>query len=128
MREPRTYLKIFLVFIFGLLLIGYSVYQSRYLIIGPTIELGSPLDGTVTKEKIVEIRGRATNAAFVFLNDRQIFTDEAGNFREILLASEGYNIMTLRVKDGLGRERKLSRVFVYKGERATSSPAVLLHS
>lgn len=121
MREPRTYLKIALALTFFILLSLYALYQSRFLILGPQLTLITPLDGTTVREALVPVQGQVSNASFIYLNDRQIFADEHGVFHELLLAQNGYNIMTARVKDSFGRERKEVRQFMYKPSSASST-------
>lgn len=108
--------------------VGYSLYQSRFLLLGPTLIITKPIDGEVLAQKIVEVRGSVSNATFIYLDDRQIFADEKGVFREILLGSPGYNIMTIRVKDSFGREREEKREFILKLPTASSTATTTLHS
>ena len=48
------------------------------------------------------------------MNDRQMFTDEEGEFSEKLLLSYGYNIITVKAKDRFGRETKKTLELIYK--------------
>jgi hypothetical protein len=50
------------------------------------------------------MKGQAANVAYLSLNGRQIFTDEAGAWSEKLVARKGLSIMSVRGKDRLGRE------------------------
>jgi|SRR3989344_1265235 len=127
MRDIRTYIKIAAVALFVIALLSYTSYQSRFLITGPRIKVETPENGMASDKNLVYVSGTASNVSFIYLNDRQIFTDEEGNFREILLASPGYNIMTLRAKDTLGREKKVSREFIYNAPAATSTSTSTLH-
>ena len=91
-----------------LLLTVYSLFQARFLILGPGVTILSHKDGAVVHEPQVTLSGKARNAAWISLNDRQIFTDEEGFWSEKLILSEGLSIMTLRVRDRFGRERVTS--------------------
>ena len=93
-----------LLIILFVLLIAYSLYEARFLILGPQIWIDSPKDGEVAREPLVTIQGRAKNIAWISLNDRQIFTDEKGVWSEKLLVSEGVSIMTVSARDRFGRE------------------------
>ena len=94
---------VFLTVLF-LLLTSYSLYEARFLILGPQIWIENPQDGQVVTEPLVMIQGRSKNIAWISLNDRQIFTDEEGVWSEKLLVSEGVSIMTVSARDRLGRE------------------------
>ncbi len=95
-----------LLIILFLLLTIYSLYQARFLILGPQIKIESPQDGETVKNPLIIISGWANNVAWLSLNDRQIFTDEDGHWSEKLIVSEGLSIMTLRARDRFGRETR----------------------
>ena len=82
----------------------YVLFQARFLILGPQIWVTTPRDGDVVTSPVVDVSGRARNAAWLSLNGRQIFTDEKGLWSEKLLVSPGVSIMTLRARDRFGRE------------------------
>lgn len=92
--------------------LGYIVFQARYLIIGPRVVLSDehPL---LSNERQIFISGTAFNISHLWLNDRQIYTDVEGNFKEALVLENGYTIATLRAEDRYGRETEVSRPFVY---------------
>jgi len=98
--KPRHILLIVL-FLF---LASYSLYQARFLILGPSVTITNHLDGDVVNNPIVTVEGVAKNISWISLNDRQIFTDEKGFWSEKLIVATGTSIITARVKDRLGRE------------------------
>lgn len=110
--EASSVLKLFL----GVILLGmvvfYVVFQARFLITGPQIILAEE-PPTHQNERVVVLKGQAFNITHLWLNDRQIFTDENGNFEEALVLENGYTISTLRAKDRYGRETRVVRSFVY---------------
>jgi len=103
----------FLAILFALLIV-YSIYQARFLILGPQIWITSPQNGQAVKDPLVVISGRAKNVAWISLNDRQIFTDEEGSWSEELIVSNGISIMTVTARDRFGRETKKSVQIVLK--------------
>lgn len=98
---------IFLIVLF-ILLAAYSLFQARFLILGPQIWITSPTNGGVVESPLVIIQGRSNNIAWLSLNDRQIFTDESGVWSEKLIVSSGISIMTLKARDRFGRETQES--------------------
>ncbi|MEX2014055.1 MAG: hypothetical protein WD896_01735 [Parcubacteria group bacterium] len=98
--KPRYGVLIILFF----LLVTYSSYQARALIIGPRIWITSPEDGSILGSETVILEGQSKNIAWISLNGRQIFTDENGEWSEKLLVSPGTSIMTVRARDRFGRE------------------------
>lgn len=64
-------------------------------------------------ERQVFLSGTAYNISHLWLNDRPIYTDAKGNFKEALVLENGYTISTLRAEDRYGRETKVKKEFVY---------------
>ena len=92
-------------------LLWYAAFQARGLIIGPTLALA---DTAVTHHtRTVTLTGTARNITALTLNDRPIFTDDHGTFREQLVLENGYTILTLRARDRYGREEVRVQPFVY---------------
>ena len=93
---------------------GYSYYEMRNFLAGPKIEIISPKDGELKNQSLINIKGTAKNISKLFLNDRQIFTDEKGVFNEELLLSLGYNIIEIKAEDKFNREIKKTARVTYK--------------
>ena len=110
--ELRSLLKgIFAIALLGLT-VFYVFFQARFLITGPQIVLAEEL-GTQHNERVLSLEGSAFNITHLWLNDRPIFTDTEGNFKEALVLENGYTITTLRAKDRYGRETTVVRSYVY---------------
>jgi hypothetical protein len=108
----RNTLKWTLLGVLFLLLVSYAVFQARFLIIGPQIALSSE-PKLLQNERRIFLEGTAYNISRLWLNDRQIFTDAQGTFREALILENGYTISTLRAEDRYGRSTTLTRDYVY---------------
>ena len=92
--------------LFGILAL-YSFGRAGNLLRGPEIAILSPQNGESFKNDLIKISGNAKNAALIYLNDRQIFTDEDGSFGENILLHYGYNIIEISAEDRFGtRETK----------------------
>ena len=96
-----------------LFIVGYAYYRSRDLVRGPQITVTSPHDNDTVSTALLEISGNMKNSTGETLDDRKIFLDTAGNFKEKLLLEEGYNIISLKAEDRFGRkvEKRLSLVY-----------------
>jgi hypothetical protein len=94
------------------LIVGYIFFQARFLVAGPQIVLAAE-PAVVHNDRVVTLTGHAYNITHLWLNDRQIFTDELGNFNEALVLENGYTIATLKARDRFGRETRVQRPFVY---------------
>jgi hypothetical protein len=113
-RKVRQLAKLWIALGAIAVIIGYGAFRAKSLVEGPEIAVVSPLDGALVGESLVEIRGTAKNISFLTLNDDKIFTDESGEFREKILLSYGYNIMTLEAKDRFGRTTTKTLQLIYK--------------
>ena len=98
-RNTLSTLKIVLFSLFGLVILAYSLFQGWKLISGPIIDIYTPQNGATYNQTLIEIEGRARNISYINLNDRPIFTDKDGYFKEKLLLSPGYNIIKLDAQD-----------------------------
>lgn len=105
--------RIALLITFSILLTLYSIFQARFLILGPRIQITSPREGHPVENPLVMLEGRAQNVSWISLNDRQIFTDEKGKWSEKLIVSRGLSIMTLQARDRFGREIRKSLRIIY---------------
>lgn len=112
----KLYLKIFLGILFIALISGYAFYQSRNLVAGPVIIINEPENGTTSNQQLLKISGVAKNVKKITLNDRAIDIDEAGNFSERLLLSEGYNIIKISAWDKFDKKTEKIIEIVYKWE------------
>ncbi len=110
--ELSSILKAIAAVAFLCLAVFYVFFQARFLVTGPQIVLASE-PATQHNDRVLQLEGSAYNITHLWLNDRQIFTDEEGNFTEALVLENGYTITTLRAKDRYGRETTVVRSYVY---------------
>lgn len=104
MKDPVGAIKKIGVAVIIVCSIAYIAFQSRNLIIGPVIDVFEPKNGVTLLSQTIDIRGNARNIAYLYLNDRQIYADTSGYFREKLIVPEGYSIIKLSAKDKFGRK------------------------
>ena len=124
----RKILSIGLSFLLVAVVVGYALFALTPFLKGPRIVVTSPVNGSTVTTPFLGIEGTAHSVSYLYLNDRQIFTDEEGRFRESLLLHPGYNILVLRALDRFER-RAENRVELFlfqeelNTETATSTPA-----
>jgi hypothetical protein len=95
-RHSSRYVFIFLAIA---VVLSYAYYEARGYIHGPQLTITAPVDGfSVTQEELT-VEGTAKNINSITLNGRAIFVDEAGHFKETVMLSSGYNVITLAVAD-----------------------------
>jgi len=112
--KSQFYLGIILGCLAILIVFGYALYETWNYFSGPAITISSPSNGATLSEQLVEIQGTAINGNEVFLNGQRILTDDKGEFRQVLLLAEGYNIIGLKVEDKFKRTAERQLELVYK--------------
>lgn len=90
----------------------FVLFQARHLLLGPRLTIDDSLTEVVNTPQI-ELRGSARNISRLWLNDRQIFTNPAGNFSEVVVLENGYTTVTLRAEDRYGRNTTIEKSLVY---------------
>lgn len=99
--------------VLGILFAIYCVFQARYLVFGPAVWFTSHADGETVPTPRLTLEGQARNAAWITLNDRQIYTDEEGRWSEKLILAPGQSIMKALVRDRFGRESSNTIRIIY---------------
>ncbi|MBI2096201.1 MAG: hypothetical protein HYT43_01040 [Candidatus Taylorbacteria bacterium] len=112
--EPRRLLKRLGVGLSILFIVVYSLYQTRNLRRGPEIIIQSPLNGAVFAESPVTIRGIAKRISDISLNDRKIFVDREGQFKDDVMLLAGYNAVKIEAEDKFGRKTQKILELTYK--------------
>jgi len=112
-------IKLFVITASIILLISYGLFNARNLIMGPTIEIFSPMENMETEENVITINGRAKNITFISLNERPIFVDKQGLFEEKLLLSPGSNTIEIRARDRFKKEVRETIKIYYKQSSST---------
>lgn len=92
--------------------VGYTLFQARFLIVGPRVAFENEATSVQT-ERVVTLQGVAENIVKLTLNGRQIYTDKSGYFTEALVLENGYTIATLKAHDRYGRTETYTKQFVY---------------
>ncbi len=98
MRNVIIIRKILLTILFSTIIL-YAFFQAEKLISGPKIEIYSPKTGSTYSQMLIEIEGRGRNIAYINMNDKPIYTDKTGYFKEKFLLSPGYNVIKIDATD-----------------------------
>ncbi|MBI5005111.1 MAG: Ig-like domain-containing protein [Candidatus Lloydbacteria bacterium] len=113
-QNTRMFAKIALITLCAGGIILYAYYQMRDFLNGPSIVITEPSNGQTMREALVSVSGNAQRISGITLNDRKIFTDENGIFREKVALFPGYNEIEVSVKDRFNREETKLLTVVYK--------------
>lgn len=90
--------------IFFSLFVIYSGFETIKVVLGPSLVITSPKKLETVHEPLITVRGTVKRAAFITVNDLQIFADTKGDFATELLVPAGYTIIKVVVRDRFGKE------------------------
>lgn len=103
MLRYNPFIKTIAALIVCLVISGYAYSRTIDVIKGPEIIINSPTSGALAEQELVTINGQALRIAKLYLNGRQIFTDETGKFSESLLVPKGYSTLYIEAVDMFNR-------------------------
>ncbi len=105
-------------------LVGYAFFNSRFLLQGPEIVLAN-IDKSAssniirTDSKNLLLQGNIQHSSYITINNRPIMVDEAGNFNEKLLLSNGVSVIDIYARDKFGKEAREKIDVVYAAGNAS---------
>ena len=95
------------------LLACYGVVKALPLLLGPDIQIDTPVAHESIPGGFITISGRAVHTQDMTLNGAPFLIDEKGRFETTLLLPQGGAILTLTATDRFGRRASAERsVFV----------------
>ncbi len=92
-------------------------YVTIYDTQAPEIEWATPEDGklvTNLRERMIEVKGKTSEVAKIYLNDRLVFSDSEGNFTDSFQLQEGENTLRLKAIDEAGNESEQERKVTFR--------------
>jgi len=123
--SPKRTLKGIVFIVIAIILALYVLFQSQNILRGPIIDVEEPQNGSTLTYGVVNVRGKAENIAYIYLNGRQIFVDNNGRFDEKLIAPPGYSIIELTAQDKFGRKNKRILQIIVQSEGTESEEVTL---
>lgn len=118
MSHDNSTLKNSLIAVAVLFVVGYGIFNSRFIIQGPEITLEAldeESNTIITEDKTLFLKGKVLHSSFISINGRPIFIDETGQFNEKLLLSSGVSIIDIYAKDKFGKEVRKKIDVLYQG-------------
>lgn len=112
--EKGFNIKKFVVVISAIILVAYGFFNARNLLIGPVVEIWSPISNSETWDNMIVVKGRAQNITSLRLNEKPIFVDTDGIFQEKMLLSPGLNTIEVKAEDRFKKEITKTITMYYK--------------
>ncbi len=80
----------------------YTVMKMKDVIWGVQVTVRGVIDGETVTEPKITLEGNARNIEVLTINDRVVGVSEDGEFRDSLILSPGYNIVSIKGDDKFG--------------------------
>lgn len=104
----------------------YAGFEAIKVALGPSLVVNTPKEYTTVDDPLVKVSGQVKRAAYITINDRQIFADLEGNFSVELLLPRGYSIIEVEVRDRFDKEvtQNISILYESKDRSTNSKPLI----
>jgi cytoskeletal protein RodZ len=100
----------------GLLFFGYLGVQVKKIIDPPALNLFSPLDGFVTTEPNLHLKGETEKEVTITVNGKEIKNSAEGAFDEVLTLSPGVNALVISAQKKHGKTSNETRYVVLQNK------------
>lgn len=110
----KKILRVLVYVVIILIVLGYALFATHDFIIGPTINVSEPLNGSSFLNPSIRIKGVVKRIQAITLNGRPITIDDKGNFNEAVLLAPGYDVFMLTAHDKFGRSKDYRLELIYK--------------
>ncbi|MBP6856269.1 MAG: hypothetical protein KBC42_02000 [Candidatus Pacebacteria bacterium] len=98
----------------------YTVMKMKDVIWGVQVTVRGVIDGETVTEPKITLEGNARNIEVLTINDRVVGVSEDGEFRDSLILSPGYNIVSIKGDDKFGKHISQQYRVVYKKDPSTA--------
>lgn len=102
-RNIKIVISIFLFFIL------YILFQYRYAILDPPLDVVSPLEGDTVTSQEVFVSGKTDSNATVFVNNEGVLLDKEGNFRKKINVFSGKAKIIIKSVNRFGKTTVVER-------------------
>ena len=92
-----------------IILLGYILFQYRFAIISPPLEISTPSDGAIVLSRTITVSGKTDPNATVFVNNDNVSLDSDGIFKKSINVFPGKTIIRVKAINYFGKERILER-------------------
>lgn len=118
-RDSRFTILALIIFFLALGL--YAFFEARNALYGPRIDISDR--PSIVHDKVLIVRGRASNITELIMNGNPIPVTEDGAFEERHILAPGYNRLVLEARDSYGRKREQVLEVIYEPPIIASLPA-----
>lgn len=96
-----------LIGIIAVFLFAYILFQYRYAIINPPLDVYAPKDRAILSTNILEVKGKTEPQASIYINKEPVTVDEDGNFTKTISVFPGNFVLNI---EAINKFKKISTV------------------
>ncbi|MFA7309610.1 MAG: hypothetical protein WC050_01760 [Candidatus Paceibacterota bacterium] len=97
--------------VFFLIVVGYTYFEARGILFGPSIRVDA--EKTVVNDPLIIVHGQADRIASLTMNGKAVTVTETGIFDEPYLLAPGQNRIVLDASDRYGHKKQHVLQIVY---------------
>lgn len=97
-----------IIFLFFILLF-YILFQYRFAIISPPLEISAPVEGAVVLSRTITVVGKTDPNATIFVNNDTASLDSDGNFKKVINVFPGEIKIVIKAVNRFGKETIIER-------------------
>lgn len=84
--------------------LGYILFQYRYAVINPPLEISSPKDLANVSSSQITVYGKTDSNATVYVNQDAVSVDGSGNFQKVINVFPGKTTITVKAINKFSRQ------------------------
>ncbi len=105
---------VLLVILVFLLLFGYIVFQYRYAIFSPPLNVATPQETAEISSQTLDVSGTTDPASTIFVDGEQVSVNSDGTFKKEIVVFPGKTIITIKAVNRFGKQTIIKRHVVVK--------------
>jgi cytoskeletal protein RodZ len=91
------------------ILLGYILFQYRYAIISPPLEISTPAEEAVVLSRTITVSGKTDPNATIYVNNDTASLDNDGNFKKVINVFPGKTTIKVLAINRFGKETIMER-------------------
>ncbi|NTU99410.1 hypothetical protein HGA64_05420 [Candidatus Falkowbacteria bacterium] len=101
--------KNLLILVMVVLCLWYLGYRLKKIVAPPELEIFTPKENLITKERSIEVKGRAEAESQVVINAEAVLLDRAGSFQKTVELKSGINTIIIKAQKKFGPTKSITR-------------------
>lgn len=91
------------------ILFAYILFQYRYAIISPSLEVDFPKEGAVVSSQTITVLGKTDSNSTVFINNEPSIVGSDGSFKKTITVFSGETKITIKAINSFGKQKTIER-------------------